>query len=236
MSARFRRRWADAATALAAAGATALCAWAVSPGVVGPVERAVFRVVNGWPDALQWPLWMFQILGVLGMPLVVAVVAAAMRRWRLALALVLLVPLKLGIEREVLKVLVQRERPGTTIPGAVLRDVPSAGLSFPSGHAVIVFGILVLLAPYLRLRWQLLVLALALLNSVARVYLGGHAPLDILGGAAAGVLVGALLNLVVGVPPRRGAPAVRGTPDSHADGPGGPGPAPLPRFPGGAVR
>lgn len=235
MSGRFRRRRADAATALAASGVTALCAWAVSPGVVGPAERAVFHAVNGWPDVLQWPLWVFQTLGVLGMPLVVAGVAAALRRWRLALALVLLVPLKLGVEREVLKALVHRERPGTTIPGAVLRDVPSAGLAFPSGHAVIVFGILVLLAPYLRRRWQLLVLALALLNSVARVYLGGHAPLDILGGAAAGVLVGAALNLAVGVPRRLPALTVRRTPGSPADGPGGAGPAPLPRSPGGAV-
>ena len=235
MSVRFRHRWADAATALAAAGATALCAWAVSSGEVGRVERAVFGFVNGWPDVLQWPLWVFQTLGVLGMPLLVAVVAAALRRWRLAVALVLLVPLKLGIEREVLKVLVHRERPGTTIPGAVLRDVPSAGLSFPSGHAVIAFGIVVLLAPYLRRRWQLLVLVLALLNSVARVYLGGHAPLDVLGGAAAGVLVGALLNLAVGVPARSGTAAVPRTPGFHVHGPDGPGREPLPRSPGGPV-
>ena len=231
MSARFRRRWVDVATGLAAAGVTALCAWAVSPGVVGPAERAVFSAVNGWPDAMRWPLWIFQTLGVLGMPLVVGAIAAALRRWRLVLALVLLVPLKLGIEREVLKVLVHRERPGTTIPGAVLRDVPSAGASFPSGHAIIVFGILVLLAPYLRRRWQLVVLLLALLNSVARVYLGGHAPLDVVGGAAAGVLVGAVLNLVTGVPHRPGAAAVRRSPGADADGPDGSGRAPLPRSP-----
>ena len=226
---RVRRRWADVATGLAAAGATALCAWAVSPGVVGRVERSVFEAINGWPDVLQWPLWVFQTLGVLGMPIAVAVAAAAVRQWRLALALLLLVPLKLGIEREVLKVLVQRERPGTTIPGAVLRDVPSAGLSFPSGHAVIVFGILVLLAPYLRRRWQLTVLLLALLNSVARIYLGAHAPLDVLGGAAAGVLLGAVLNLVVGVPARRPSATAGRPPGTRADGPDRPGPEPLPR-------
>lgn len=235
MRVRIRRRWADAATAIAAAGATALCAWAVSPGVVGPVERAVFGLVNGWPDVLQRPLWVVQILGVLGMPLVVAAGAVAVRRWRLALALVLLVPLKLDIEREVLKALVHRERPGTTIPGAVLRDVPSAGLSFPSGHAVIAFGILALLAPYLRRRWQLLVLVLAVLNSVARVYLGGHAPLDVLGGAAAGILVGAVLNLAVGVPSRSGDAVVRPASGPEVDGPGGPGHEPLPRSPGEAL-
>jgi membrane-associated phospholipid phosphatase len=147
----------------------------------------------------------FQTLGTLGLPLVVAAGALLLRRWRLAVALVLLVPLKLLVEKGVLKNLVHRERPGTTIADAVLRNVPSAGDSFPSGHAIIAFGVAVLLLPYLRRRWQVLVLALALLNSVARVYLGAHAPLDVLGGAAAGVALAAVLCLVVGVPDSRTA-------------------------------
>jgi membrane-associated phospholipid phosphatase len=205
-----RRRPRDAWLAVSGASVAALAAWAASPGTVGHVEQAMFAFVNEWPDGLRWPLWTFQTLGVLAMPLVVAAVAVVFRRWRLALALALLVPLKLVVEREVLKVLVQRERPGTTIPGAVLRDVPSAGLAFPSGHAIIAFGIVVLLAPYLRHRWQLaLVVGLAVLNSVARVYLGGHAPLDVVGGAAAGATVGALLNLVVGIDPGRPRPLLR---------------------------
>lgn len=199
-----RRRWADVGTAAVASAVTVVSAWVVSDGTVDGPERAVFRFVNGWPDAWRWPLWIFQTLGVLGMPLVVAGAALLLRRWRLAAALVALVPLKLGIEHEVLKASVQRERPGTTIPGAMLRDVPSAGESFPSGHAIIAFGIVALLLPYLRRRWQVLVVVLAVLNSVARVYLGGHAPLDVVGGAAAGLLVGALLNLAVGVPERPG--------------------------------
>jgi undecaprenyl-diphosphatase len=199
----FVHRRVDLWTALTAAVATALVAWAVSGGTVGPLERSVFHVVNGWPDGLRPVMYGFQLLGVLGAPLVVAVVALVLRQWRLALGLVVLVPVKLLVEKNVLKAAVHRERPGTTVPDAILRHVPTAGDSFPSGHAIIAFGMVALLAPYLRRRWQLVVVvALAVLNSVARVYLGAHNPLDVIGGAFAGIAIGALLDFALGVPAR----------------------------------
>jgi hypothetical protein len=69
---------------------------------------------------------LFQYLGVLAMPLVVAAGALALRRWRLAAALVLVVPLKLALERVVM-LLVQRERPGSTVPDAILRGCTPPG-------------------------------------------------------------------------------------------------------------
>jgi hypothetical protein len=104
----------------------AVCAVIVADGRVGPIERTVFHAVNGLPDWLYRPMLMLQYLGVLAMPLVVAVGALVVRRWRLAAALVLVVPLKLALERAV-KLLVQWERPGTTVSDAVLRGVYSAG-------------------------------------------------------------------------------------------------------------
>ena len=77
----------------------AVCAVIVANGRVGPAERAVFHAVNGLPGWLYRPMVAAQYLGVLGVPLVVAAVALVWRRWRLAAALVLVVPLKLGLER-----------------------------------------------------------------------------------------------------------------------------------------
>ena len=128
------------------------CAVVASDGRVGPAERAVFHAVNGLPGWLYRPMLAAQYLGVLAMPLVVAAFALVWRRWRLAAALVLVVPLKLVLER-VAKHLVQRQRPGTTVPDAILRGVPHHGLSFTSGHAIITFAIAGLLVLVLPRRW-----------------------------------------------------------------------------------
>jgi membrane-associated phospholipid phosphatase len=193
----------DVVVLVASLAVFAACALAVADGRVGPVERAVFDAVNRLPDWLYGPMLLFQYLGVLAMPLVVAVGALAWRRWRLAGALVLVVPLKLALER-VAKLLVERERPGTTVPDAILRGVPSAGLSFTSGHAIITFAIAGLLVLVLPRRWGILAFVLATCNAVARVYLGAHNPLDVVGGAAIGLAIAAGLDLVFDVARDRG--------------------------------
>ena len=193
----------DFVVVAASLGVFAGCALLVADGRVGSVERAVFRAVNGLPDWLYGPMLLFQYLGVLAMPLVVAVGALAFRRWRLAAALVLVVPLKLALER-VVKLLVQRERPGTTVADAVLRGVHPGGLSFVSGHAIITFAIAGLLGLVLPRRWGIVAFMLASLNAVARVYLGAHNPLDVVGGAAIGLAIAAGLDLVFDVARGRG--------------------------------
>jgi membrane-associated phospholipid phosphatase len=193
----------DVVVLLASLAVFAVCAVLAADGRVGPIERAAFHAVNGLPDWLYGPMLAFQYLGVLAMPLVVAVGALAVRRWRLAGALLLVVPCKLATER-VVKLLVQRERPGTTVGGAVLHGVHPGGLSFVSGHAIITFAIAGLLGLVLPRRWAVVAFVLATLNAVARVYLGAHNPLDVVGGAAVGLAIAAGLDLVFDVARDRG--------------------------------
>ena len=178
-----------------------------SSGDVPGWERAVFHALNDLPDWLRNPLWVFQLAGILFVPLVVAVVAAALRRFRLAGALVALIPLKLIAERWIVKQLVERQRPGTSIchldvSCGHFRDVPLVGLSFVSGHAIITWAMATLLWPYLPGRWRWLPVAVAVANAIARVYLGAHNPLDLVGGAGVGVALGALLTMAFGSPAR----------------------------------
>lgn len=176
-------------------------------GTVSAPEAWVFHRINDLPDALFRPMWLLQFAGLLLTPVVPLLVALWFRRWRLAAALALLVPLKLLVERALIKQLVDRRRPATSICDRDLSclhlrgDVPIGTPSFPSGHAVIVWGIVWLVLPYLPRRWMRgTAIGIGVGVMVARVYLGAHNPLDVVCGAALGIVVGAGLNLAFGVP------------------------------------
>jgi membrane-associated phospholipid phosphatase len=201
---------------------TTAAAIAHSGTVSGP-EAWVFHLINDLPDALYRPMWLLQFAGLLLSPLVPLVIALAFRRWRLAAGLALLVPLKLLLERAVVKQLVDRRRPATSICNRDLTclnlrgDVPIGTPSFPSGHAVVVWGMVWLLLPYLPKGWMRgLAIGLGVGVMVARVYLGAHNPLDVVCGAALGVAIGAALNLLLGVP-GNDTGAVTGTADDGRD-------------------
>ncbi len=197
----FVRRWSDVWNGAGALVVVVICMFAVRNGTVSDVEESVFGAINGLPDLLDPPMFAVQLLGMLLVPVVVAALAWWRKKPQLAVALVAIVPLKLIVEKSIVKALVERERPGTTVPDAILRgDVPAEGLSFPSGHVIIAFAIVVLLAAYVSRRWLLVLVAVGLLVATSRMYLGAHLPLDVLAGAAAGVVIGSALNLATGVP------------------------------------
>jgi len=169
-----------------------------SDGTVPGWEDAVFHRVNDLPDALYPLLWPVQQLGAVLAAPVVAVVALVLRRWWLALAAMLVVVAKLGAER-IVKAVVTRERPATSIgPDITIRgDVKLSGASFVSGHAVMVGALAAVVTPYLPNSWRPLPWVLVALVAIARVYVSAHNPLDVVCGAALGIVIGAAIDLAV---------------------------------------
>jgi len=184
--------------ALGALAILAVCAVIADNGRVGSVEEAVFRAINDLPGWLYPVLWPFQQLGNLLVALVAGlVVALALGEWKVAVAVVAAVVLKLVCEKAV-KEIVQRSRPGTSIGDITSRgDVSAAGLSFVSGHAVIVTAVAGLLTPILPRRWKWVPWAIVVLNGVTRIYVGAHNPLDIVGGVGVGLVIAGLLNAIL---------------------------------------
>jgi len=165
-------------------------------GTVSEPERAAFYAINGLPGWLFPVMWPVEQLGNLLAGPLVAAVAAARRRWRLALAalIVTFVDLEGPVKRFVV-----RERPGATVPDVIRRggDVPLHGQSFPSGHVMLVTALALLVAPYLKGRWRVVPWLFVAAVSVARVYVGAHNPLDVLAGLGLGLIAGAAVRALM---------------------------------------
>ena len=195
------RRPLDAIAVGAGAAVLLLGLVVVRDGSVSDAEERLFRLVNDLPDAVYWILGPTQQLGALVAGPLVAVVALALRRFRLALSACLVTVAKLVLERLV-KATVTRERPGTSLgPDINVRgQVSLVGESFVSGHAAMATALAWIIAPYLPARWRLVPWVILSLVLVARVYVGAHNPLDVVCGAGLGLVIAGSVNLLVKVP------------------------------------
>jgi undecaprenyl-diphosphatase len=165
-----------------------------SSGRVPEVERQAFRSLNGLPPELHRPVHVVMQGGSLGFVLGSAALARLVGRRRLAAAIAV-AGTGVWAGAKVLKRRVGRGRPVTELDAVVVRGRDEGDLGFPSGHAAVAFCLAALVAPELPRPLAWLPWTAAAAVGGARVYVGAHLPLDVVGGAAFGVVVGETVRL-----------------------------------------
>ncbi len=194
------RGWPDLAPLITGVVVFAVAASLVHRHRVAGPETDVFRAINDHtvvPFFVAWPI--MQLGNFLVIPLA-AVAALATRRLRLAASLLAGGIAAYLIAADVVRRLVVRGRPATLLDDVHLRHAPAHGLGFVSGHVAVVTALAVIAWPYLGPRWRAVAVAAAVLVALARMYVGAHFPLDVLGGAGLGLAVAGSVRLVFGRP------------------------------------
>ena len=164
------------------------------------VQVNAFRLINELPPFVGPPLLGVMQLGALGAVGVLTLIAWLGRRARLA-------PLLLGAGAaswtvaKLLQQLIDEDPPSLRVSRVVLHGAQAPGFAFPATHVAVAAAMATvargeLSRPARRLAW----IAVALVG-VARIYVGAHLPVDVLGGLGVGWAIGAAVNLAVGVRP-----------------------------------
>lgn len=178
-----------------------LVAREAQPGVL---QVNVFRLVNQLPGAFAAPLIGGMQLGALPAVPVFALIALLGHRARLARLLLLGGALAWALAKA-LQGLLGQEPPEVVLGAVTLHGSVSPGFSFPSTHVAVAAALAAVAGPYLTRPNRRLAWSIAAAVAVARIYVGAHFPIDVVGGAAVGWGIGALIHLTVGAP--RGVPS-----------------------------
>jgi glycosyltransferase 2 family protein len=159
-------------------------------------EAALLQEVNSWPRFVGLPLEVIMQLGTLAAALVVTVAVGFVTgrpRPTVALFVAALVTWRLD---DVVKEIIERPRPEGYVDGLVVRE-DADGFGFPSGHTAVAFAVAAVLHLVLPPRWRWIPWVLASLVAIARLYVGVHWPMDLVGGAALGVVIGGAAGVLV---------------------------------------
>lgn len=196
MSAAYAKARQKAWLAIGLAGLVlAVCALVAANRQVSVLEHDILGFIYGLPDPFTEVVYLVTQAGSVGAVLAVVVTTFVLKRRKLA-ALLLANTLVAYLFTAIIKELVARPRPAELLPDIIVRSEYARGFGFPSGHTAIATVMALTLMPYTGRKYRWLLWLWIVGVSFSRLYLGVHAPLDIVGGFCIGVIVANAARLI----------------------------------------
>ena len=158
------------------------------------LDRALFFLINGkgQNSFFDWFMPFMTNLDHFVYVLLVLAVWILWSRGKAGMVFLIFVGLTLTLtdqfSSQVLKDWIGRIRPCHVLPAVHMLTDCNTSFSFPSSHAVNIFAAAFFLARLGR-RFAWLIYVIAAVVGYSRIYIGVHYPLDVIGGAAIGLLI-----------------------------------------------
>jgi len=159
------------------------------------LEGTILDSIYGLPELLTDFMYVVTHAGSVGAVAAVIITAFVLKRRQLA-ALLLANTLIAYVITAVIKEVIARPRPAEVLPAIVVRLEHATGFGFPSGHTAIATVMALTLMPYTAKKYRWLLWLWIAGVGFSRLYLGVHAPLDVIGGFCIGVIVACSARLV----------------------------------------
>jgi len=162
-----------------------VAAWMVSDGKLAEWEKDLFNTVYDLPSWLN-PLFLaITQLGSVYMLMGLSIAYLLKAHYHIVIRLLMsgtLAYLLAGVAKD----LIGRGRPIDFMSDLITRDYMVRGAGFPSGHAALATTIALTMGHHIpRKYWWAIPLAIVAV-CISRIYLGVHAPMDVVGGFAIG--------------------------------------------------
>jgi len=160
------------------------------PNMPSAAEIAIFRWFNDLPSGLAPIMRLATEAGNLPHSFLVWLTAALVIGGRLGGMQILVGGVGAAVLGRLAKDAISRGRPEDLLSQLHLYAGNSDGYGFPSGHSTFVAVCVTILIFHVKPSFRPLLIALAIIVGISRLYLGAHLPLDVIGGWALGIACG----------------------------------------------